>query len=108
MVVVVVVVVVAAVVVVVGQSLKAFEAKCRPRRACSLDARAFTRVSPFLYAHTHTHRQLVATEDVLERVCVYSPTYACLEKPVVTSFKPVSNQRVCLAASLLEGVGRRW
>lgn len=38
-------------------------------------------------------------------VFVCSPTYACVEKPVVASFKPVSNQRVCLAAvSLLEGV----
>lgn len=44
-------------------------------------------------------------------VCLYMclPTYACLEKPVVASFKPVSNQRVCLAAaSLLEGAGRWW
>lgn len=62
-------------------------------------SRAFVRsISLFFYS---THRlQLVAAEGVQARAhahaCVYMclPTYACLEKPVVASFKPVSNQRV--------------
>lgn len=80
------------VVVIVGQSLKAFEAKRRPRGVCSLDARAFVRVSPLPLLHTGGC-QLVAAEGVPTcarvrvRMCVL-PTYACLEKPV--SWRPSS------------------
>lgn len=91
--------------VVAWQSLKAFEAKRRPG-VCTLAARFSTSLSSF------THRlQLVAAEGVQasgrERahaflaVCVYMclPTYACVEKPVVASFKPVSQTNACLGES---------
>lgn len=103
------------VVTVVCQSLKAFELNVE--QGYMLYRRLY---SSYVYFSSFTHNRpqlMIAVEDVGVRerararaVCVYIclPTYACVEKLVVVSFKPVSNQRASLAAAnlYLEGAGR--